>query len=149
MAFMSLSRRDGCGLTVGRSNGNLSSSCSQRQISSLKFRQKRGRGRGRGQARGGGLAVAAAASSAVPEYGSNATIKVLGIGGAGGNAINRMISSGVENVTFMAMNTDVQALERSYVDPENRVQLGSEVRRRNGVQRKREGGAGVSGRAPA
>ena len=67
---------------------------------------------------------------------------MLGIGGAGGNAINRMISSGVENVTFMAMNTDVQALERSFVDVENRVQLGQEVRAclflRSAKERERE-----------
>jgi len=40
-------------------------------------------------------------------------IKVIGIGGAGGNAINRMISSGLKKVTFVAMNTDIQALQRS------------------------------------
>jgi len=40
-------------------------------------------------------------------------IKVIGVGGAGGNAINRMIASGLKKVTFVAMNTDVQALQRS------------------------------------
>jgi len=40
-------------------------------------------------------------------------IKVVGIGGAGGNAINRMISGGLKKVTFVAMNTDIQALQRS------------------------------------
>lgn len=40
-------------------------------------------------------------------------IKVVGIGGAGGNAINRMIASGLKKVTFVAMNTDIQALQRS------------------------------------
>ncbi len=40
-------------------------------------------------------------------------IKVLGIGGGGGNAINRMIAAGLKNVEYVALNTDVQALQRS------------------------------------
>jgi len=40
-----------------------------------------------------------------------AKIKVVGVGGAGGNAINRMISSGMEGVEFIAINTDAQDLE--------------------------------------
>lgn len=43
-------------------------------------------------------------------------IKVLGIGGGGGNAVNRMIANGLKKVTFVAMNTDVQALQRSNAD---------------------------------
>jgi cell division protein FtsZ len=39
-----------------------------------------------------------------------ARIKVIGVGGAGGNAINRMIRSGVESIEFVAVNTDAQAL---------------------------------------
>jgi cell division protein FtsZ len=39
-----------------------------------------------------------------------ARIKVIGVGGAGGNAINRMIRSGVESIEFVAINTDAQAL---------------------------------------
>ncbi|MDQ3167315.1 MAG: cell division protein FtsZ, partial [Chloroflexota bacterium] len=39
-----------------------------------------------------------------------ARIKVIGVGGGGGNAVNRMIRSGVENVEFVAVNTDAQAL---------------------------------------
>ncbi len=42
-----------------------------------------------------------------------AKIKVVGIGGAGGNAVNRMISAKIEGVDFIASNTDVQALGRS------------------------------------
>ncbi len=42
-----------------------------------------------------------------------ATIKVIGVGGAGSNAVNRMISEGVEGVRFVAMNTDAQALGQS------------------------------------
>lgn len=40
----------------------------------------------------------------------NAVIKVIGVGGAGGNAVNRMIDEGVQGVSFIAANTDVQAL---------------------------------------
>ncbi len=42
-----------------------------------------------------------------------ARIKVVGVGGGGGNAVNRMIEVGVEGVEFIAMNTDAQVLERS------------------------------------
>ena len=40
-------------------------------------------------------------------------ILVLGVGGAGGNAINEMIESGVEGVEFVAVNTDAQDLKAS------------------------------------
>ncbi len=43
-----------------------------------------------------------------------ARIKVIGVGGAGGNAINRMIQAGVEGVEFVAVNTDSQALVNSF-----------------------------------
>jgi len=39
------------------------------------------------------------------------TIKVIGVGGGGSNAVNRMIASGLKNVNFIAVNTDLQALE--------------------------------------
>lgn len=52
-------------------------------------------------------------------------IKVVGVGGAGGNAINRMISSGLKKVTFVAMNTDIQALQRS--NAQVRLPLGREL----------------------
>lgn len=42
-----------------------------------------------------------------------AQIKVIGIGGAGGAAINRMVDAGIENVEFVAINTDAQALHHS------------------------------------
>ncbi|RPH92684.1 MAG: cell division protein FtsZ, partial [Calditrichaeota bacterium] len=40
-----------------------------------------------------------------------AKLKVIGVGGAGGNAINRMIDEGLRGVEFIAINTDEQALE--------------------------------------
>ncbi len=52
-------------------------------------------------------------------------IKVIGVGGAGGNAINRMIFTGLKKVTYVAMNTDVQALQRS--NAKVRMPIGKEL----------------------
>jgi cell division protein FtsZ len=54
-----------------------------------------------------------------------ARIKVIGIGGGGGNAVNTMIRSKLTGVDFMVANTDAQALERSQAL--NRIQLGESV----------------------
>ena len=40
-----------------------------------------------------------------------ATIKVIGVGGAGNNAVNRMVESGIRGVEFISVNTDRQALQ--------------------------------------
>jgi cell division protein FtsZ len=56
-----------------------------------------------------------------------ATIKVIGVGGGGGNALNTMIASGLAGVEFIAANTDAQALNHSKATV--RVQLGNEVTR--------------------
>ena len=53
---------------------------------------------------------------------NQATIKVLGIGGAGSNAVNRMIAEGVAGVQFIALNTDAQALEQNRAP--RKIQLG-------------------------
>jgi cell division protein FtsZ len=63
----------------------------------------------------------------VPKDDLSAKIKVLGVGGAGGNAVNDMIASQMAGVDFMAANTDAQALERSLASV--RIQLGSSVTR--------------------
>ena len=52
----------------------------------------------------------------------NAVIKVVGVGGGGGNAVERMIESGIKGVEFIAMNTDVQVLDLSSAP--KKVQLG-------------------------
>ncbi len=52
-----------------------------------------------------------------------AKIKVIGVGGGGGNAINRMIDAGVRGVDFIAVNTDAQALNVSKAA--NKIQLGT------------------------
>lgn len=54
-----------------------------------------------------------------------AKIKVIGVGGGGNNAVNRMIECGVKGVEFIALNTDRQALQSSKA--ENRVQLGEKI----------------------
>jgi cell division protein FtsZ len=54
-----------------------------------------------------------------------AKIKVLGIGGGGGNAINRMIAAKVEGVEFLVANTDVQALQASHAPV--KIQLGAKL----------------------
>ncbi|MCK3941729.1 cell division protein FtsZ [Streptococcus suis] len=56
-----------------------------------------------------------------------AVIKVIGVGGGGGNAINRMIEEGVAGVEFIAANTDVQALSSSKA--ETVIQLGPKLTR--------------------
>ncbi|MBQ50000.1 MAG: cell division protein FtsZ [Zetaproteobacteria bacterium] len=54
-----------------------------------------------------------------------ANIKVIGIGGGGGNAINTMINTGIEGVEFIAANTDVQALNFSLAP--KKIQIGKEL----------------------
>ncbi|WP_130864315.1 cell division protein FtsZ [Bacilliculturomica massiliensis] len=55
----------------------------------------------------------------------NAQIKVIGIGGGGSNAVNRMIETGLKGVTFMAINTDKQALAGSRA--ETKIQIGEKL----------------------
>jgi cell division protein FtsZ len=56
---------------------------------------------------------------------SSASIKVIGVGGGGGNAVNRMIASRIEGVEFLTANTDLQALRGSHAPV--RVQLGAKL----------------------
>ena len=56
-----------------------------------------------------------------------ASIKVVGVGGAGGNAINRMISAEMRGIEFISANTDLQALRRS--DAATKLQLGGALTR--------------------
>lgn len=58
---------------------------------------------------------------------NGAVIKVIGVGGAGGNAVNRMIEDGVQGVEFIVANTDLQALEM--MKAETRIQLGPKLTR--------------------
>ena len=54
-----------------------------------------------------------------------AVIKVIGVGGAGNNAVNRMISEGVQGIEFIVANTDTQALRNS--EAETKIQLGPKL----------------------
>ncbi len=65
-----------------------------------------------------------------------AYIKVIGIGGGGGNAVNTMIASGLQGVEFITANTDLQALEATQADM--RLQLGANLTRGLGAGAKPE-----------
>ena len=56
-----------------------------------------------------------------------ATIKVIGVGGAGNNAVNRMIESGIKGVDFISVNTDRQALQQSRAS--TKIQIGEKITR--------------------
>lgn len=57
----------------------------------------------------------------------HANIKVVGVGGAGGNAVARMVKAGLHGVSFCVMNTDAQVLEQAATP--SKVQLGSKITR--------------------
>ena len=56
-----------------------------------------------------------------------ATIKVIGVGGAGNNAVNRMVESGIRGVEFISVNTDRQALQESKAGA--KIQIGEKITR--------------------
>jgi cell division protein FtsZ len=58
-------------------------------------------------------------------YSQTAVIKVLGVGGGGGNAVAHMVNSGIEGVDFMCINTDAQALKHSRV--KTALQIGCNI----------------------
>uniref|UniRef100_A0A0D9WH28 Tubulin/FtsZ GTPase domain-containing protein n=1 Tax=Leersia perrieri TaxID=77586 RepID=A0A0D9WH28_9ORYZ len=66
--------------------------------------------------------------SATHRY-SEPRIKVIGVGGGGSNAVNRMIESDMKGVEFWIVNTDFQAMRMSPIDPDNRLQIGQELTR--------------------
>ena len=61
------------------------------------------------------------------EFSGQAQIRVVGVGGAGGNAVNGMVESGLTGVEFIAVNTDAQALQESAAN--TRIQIGAQVTR--------------------
>ena len=65
-----------------------------------------------------------------------ANLKVIGVGGAGGNAVNRMIQAGMSGVDFMVVNTDAQDLENNAA--ENKIQIGKNLTRGLGAGAKSE-----------
>src|SRR3989339_1960562 len=60
-----------------------------------------------------------------------AVIKVIGVGGGGGNAVNRMVEADIRLVDFIAMNTDAQDLRRNKAS--NRIQIGENLTKGLGV----------------
>jgi len=58
-------------------------------------------------------------------YSQNAVIKVIGVGGGGGNAVAHMVQSGIEGVEFLCINTDAQALKHSKV--KTSLQIGCNI----------------------
>ena len=67
-------------------------------------------------------------------HGNNfAQIKVVGVGGGGSNAVNRMISEGLQGVEFISVNTDAQALLASKSDV--KIQVGKKLTRGLGGRR--------------
>jgi cell division protein FtsZ len=74
-------------------------------------------------------------------------ITVFGVGGAGGNAVNNMINSGLEGVQFVVANTDAQALEMS--SAERRIQMGAHITEGLGAGSKPEIGCAAAEEAIA
>ncbi|MGO8976551.1 MAG: cell division protein FtsZ, partial [Steroidobacteraceae bacterium] len=74
-------------------------------------------------------------------FSQSAVIKVLGVGGGGGNAVSHMVQAGLEGVDFICINTDAQALKHSKV--RTSLQIGCNItkglgaRGRAGVRRDR------------
>src|SRR4051812_50096621 len=68
---------------------------------------------------------------------SGARIKVIGVGGGGSNAVNRMVAAGLDGVEFLIANTDNQALRLNGAP--NKIQIGGELTKGGG------GGAGPDG----
>lgn len=80
-----------------------------------------------GQARDAINAMAEESKNSEIVPGSLARIKVIGVGGGGCNAVNRMIASGVAGVEFWSINTDAQAL--THATTQNRLQIGQKLTR--------------------
>ena len=72
-------------------------------------------------------------------YETGVSIKVIGVGGGGNNAVNRMISSNVRGVDFIAINTDKQALARS--SAQHKIPIGEKITKGHGAGANPEIGA--------
>ncbi|MCP3670009.1 MAG: cell division protein FtsZ [Gammaproteobacteria bacterium] len=75
-------------------------------------------------------------------YSQNAVIKVVGVGGGGGNAVNHMVDANIEGVDFICANTDAQALNNSRV--RTLLQLGSNITKGLGAGTNPEIGRGAA-----
>ncbi|HQC51099.1 MAG TPA: cell division protein FtsZ, partial [bacterium] len=61
----------------------------------------------------------------IEKHSQNAKIKVIGVGGGGGNAVNTMVECGIDGVDFIAANTDMQCLRASLAP--TKIQIGREL----------------------
>lgn len=61
----------------------------------------------------------------IDTYTANAVIKVIGVGGGGGNALEHMVANKIEGVDFICANTDAQALRKS--NATTQLQLGTDI----------------------
>lgn len=62
-----------------------------------------------------------------PDYDSGVNIKVIGVGGGGGNAVNRMIATNIKGVELVTVNCDKQALKASHVVDDNKIIIGERI----------------------
>ena len=77
------------------------------------------------ESRTGSTAAAAEGGEQVETSNYLAVIKVVGVGGGGANAVNRMVDAGVRGVEFIAVNTDAQAL--SMCDADVKIHIGGTI----------------------
>ena len=70
------------------------------------------------------------------ELGAAQKIKVVGVGGGGNNAVNRMVEAGIKGVEFIAVNTDKQALTKSHAS--QKIQIGDKLTKGQGAGGKAE-----------
>jgi len=77
---------------------------------------------------------------AYPSNEGNSIIKVMGVGGGGGNAVNHMYRQGIQGVDFFICNTDAQALQSSPIPEPNRLQIGGDLTQGLGAGAKPEVG---------
>ena len=77
----------------------------------------------------GGKIIEDFSDSSISSDYNEAKIKVVGVGGGGSNAVNRMIESSMKGIEFWIVNTDIQAMRMSPVDPEHRLQIGKDLTR--------------------
>jgi len=74
----------------------------------------------------------------LPNETNGAKIKVVGVGGGGGNIVNSMVDKGIDGVEFIAINTDLQALEKSKADV--KIQIGKSITKGLGTGMKNDVG---------
>ncbi|CAL0309959.1 unnamed protein product [Lupinus luteus] len=98
------------------------------EVSMLRGERSREVNNPRNDIPGGNVAEDLESTSSSSNY-NEAKIKVIGVGGGGSNAVNRMIESSMSGVEFWIVNTDVQAMRMSPVFSDNRLQIGQELTR--------------------